>query len=296
MVRNSKATLKHPAYQSTASIATMIQNLSGIAQRQQDIVRKKTRLTWTAVVAFAGAFGSFFVAGLIPPLGAVLIVVCLGYGIYAVIGVNHQGKIELVKYRYALLARLLKVFDRDMQNSSPVSVVAVFSKPDQPHKKQDTIPHPTRQKWKLDRFCDRWLDLKGRFLDGSRFDLSVTEFYQKAYGWKRGRSGKSKYKTKSKSKGWEVALTLKYSARKYGATQVLQQEIQDAIQLPSQAVLKGLKVTPKSIQLVVKVRPNASSPTDEINEAELYRTITMMFLSLYQVLNLAKLLSRPKGA
>lgn len=296
MVRTSKETLKHPAYQSTASIATMIQNLSGIAQRQQDIIRTKQRFTWTAIAAFTGVFVSIFITVLIPSLGGLLIVACLGYAIYAVIGANHQGKMELVKYRYALLARLLKALDRDIQNSHNVSVVAVFSKPDQPHKKQDTIPHPTRPKWKLDRFCDRWLDLKGRFLDGTRFHLSVTEFYQKAYGWKNGSSGKSKYKTKAKSKGWEVAIVLNYSTRKYGATQVLKQEIQDAIQLPSQAVLKGLKVTPKSIQLVVKVRPNASSPTDEIYEAELYRTITMMFLSLYQVLNLAKLLSRPKGA
>jgi uncharacterized membrane protein len=287
---------KNHTYRSTASIAAMSQNLRGIAQLQQDITRKKTRFTWIAVGAFAGAFISVFVTTLMPPIRILLIIVGVFLGIYAAIMVSHQGKIEFVKYRYSLLERLLNVLGRDIQNSAHVNLVAVFSKPNLAQKKQDTIPHPIRKDWKLDRFCDRWLDLKGRFLDGSRFDLSVTEFYQKAYGWKRGSSGKSKYKTKSKSKGWEVALTLKYSARKYGATQVLQQEIRDAIQLPNQSVLKELEIKPKSIHLVVKVKPEAPNSSDENLEEDLYRTITMMFLSLYQILNLAKLLSRPKGA
>jgi hypothetical protein len=50
-----------------------------------------------------------------------------------------------------------------------------------------------------------------------------------------------------------------------------------------------MKVTPKAIDLTVNT-PHF------FKQEEMYQTITMMFLSLYQVLNFAKMLSKRRAA
>lgn len=53
--------------------------------------------------------------------------------------------------------------------------------------------------------------------------------------------------------------------------------------------MRNLKITDKAMHLMVRIPPNQS----EIQE-DIYQTIVAMFLSLYQILNLAKMLSKEK--
>ncbi len=68
---------------------------------------------------------------------------------------------------------------------------------------------------------------------------------------------------------------------------MIQKAATEAVKLPEEVNLKRMKVTGKTIDLTV------NSPYF-FNQEEMYQTITMMFLSLYQILNFAKLLSRKR--
>jgi hypothetical protein len=89
-------------------------------------------------------------------------------------------------------------------------------------------------------------------------------------------------------RGSEIILKLSFSPRQYGAIKVLREEAQGAIQLPPGVEMKGLKMTDKAILLNVKIPPDSGAK----NQEALYKIITMMFLSLYQILNLAKMLTK----
>ena len=187
------------------------------------------------------------------------------------------------------------MLDRYVEQNANYGLNLVFSPPNEKKKKIETVPHPSRSGWKVDVFRDPWFTLRGEFLDGTRFLVTIVERYQTAYGWKRGSSGKSKYKSKSKSKGLELQIVLSYSRRKYGAIKVLQPDAEAAIHLPANVRLRDLKLTDKGMKLSAKLLPDAANPTKDLTEA-LDTTMTMMFLSLYQILNLARVLSKKKEA
>ncbi len=67
----------------------------------------------------------------------------------------------------------------------------------------------------------------------------------------------------------------------------LQNDVSSAVKLPNLSYMKGLRVTEKAMHMIVRIAPQVAD-----NSEEIYQTITMMFLSLYQVLNLAKELSK----
>jgi hypothetical protein len=82
---------------------------------------------------------------------------------------------------------------------------------------------------------------------------------------------------------------LSFPSKKYGSIHVIQKAAPEAVKLPEEVNLKRMKVTPKVINLTV------NTPQD-LNQEEMYQTITMMFLSLYQVLNFAKMLSKRRAS
>ncbi len=179
-----------------------------------------------------------------------------------------------------------------MDAQTPLNVNLVLSSPIDATKKIQTTPHPHRHGWKIDHHRDPWLTIEGVFLDGTRFHLAATALHITQYGWKRGRSGKSKFKKKSKEKGQELEVTLKCSRRKYGALSVLKQDAMGAIRLPESARLRRFKASDHDLYLQIKTPAWIGSDQAQ----QLHHAITMMFLSLYQILNLAKLLSKKANA
>lgn len=262
----------------------ILQDLQEITTLDRIAERKQARYR-NLLIGFAiGAFVILF----IPVVGVfIALLLAIAAIVFAVMMVR-EGRLNVVNYRYEIARRTLEMLGRDVGSTEPLDLTLILSKPDHKNKKVDTIPHPRRSGWKIDRFQDPWLQIQGSFLDGTDFLLKATEFYQTQYGWKRSSSGKSKYKSKSKSKSLVFDLTLDYSNKRSGAMQMLQDEAAGALQLPDQVKVKRLETTEKDIHLVVKMPPWIEPQQVDT----LYQAIAMMFLSLYQVLNLAKVLSK----
>ena len=264
--------------------AQILQDLQDITKLDRIAERKQARFR-NLLIGFAiGAFASLFI-----PVAGVFIAILLAIAavLFAVMMVR-EGRLNVMNYRYEITQKVLEMLLRDVGSTESLDLTLILSKPDHKTKQIDTIPHPRRSGWKIDRFQDPWLQIQGSFLDGTDFLLKATEFYQTQYGWKRSSSGKSKYKSKSKSKSLVFDLTLDYPNKRYGAMQMLQNEAAGALQMPEQVKVKRLETTEKDIRLVVKM-----PPWIEPQQADtLYQAIAMMFLSLYQVLNLAKVLSK----
>lgn len=269
----------------TNHLTSIFQDLNEIGEIDRLAENRNKRYKTFIWSGFAGAILSVFLLAVLLPVAMVLAIIFVILAIVGFILLKKQGHLDIPNYRYELTQRILELINRDRQETSNVNLHILFSPPNQASKKISTIQHPTYSQLKKDLYKDQWLKLEGEFLDGTRFNLTATEKFQTVYGWKRGASGKMKYKTKSKSKGQLIQLSLKIPLRRYGAIQVLKSEAETAIQLPAEITQKRLIFTDKSIVLSVK------TPTEYQNTDKLYQTISMMFLSLYQVLNLANLLS-----
>lgn len=291
---------KNLTYTAKATVASLMADLQEIREIDQLAELKQKEYGKQALYYFLGAIASFFVIFILTSLnvdkgflglvcfimllsGIALIIAC----IYALIKRASFGRTNIINHRYEVTQWLVQMLARDMTEASEMELKISFQPTVSQETKIETIPHPSKPKWKIDKHQYEWLKLQGQFLDKTRFFLTATELSKTQYGWKRSRSGKSKYKSKTKAVGLDVVLTLNYPQRRYAAVNILQNDVNSAIKLPNLAYMKGLKVTEKAMHLNVRIASQVAE-----NSEEIYQTITMMFLSLYQVLNLAKALSK----
>jgi hypothetical protein len=287
-------------YETKAPISIVIADLQEIASLDKLAGRQQKKYSrqasgYLSGLAFAFVLIIVFIA-LIPNstllniIMLVLFLAIIGLStafIYALIKRAKFGRINILNYRYEITQKVLEMLARDIDPADEVEVRLSFQEVRKKENKTETINHTYKSGWKIDKHAHEWLKIKGQFLDKTRFALSGTGLSKTQYGWKRSRSGKNKYKSKSKSLGLDLLLNLTYLQRRYGAVKILQSDISNAVKLPNLSYMKGLNMGDKSIQMHVRTAPEA-----EYNPEELYQTITMMFLSLYQVLNLAKVLSK----
>jgi hypothetical protein len=286
-------------YTATASSRIIFQDLGEIAKIDKEIKKKKSQFSLVLIIGMVGTCCSGFLSILLSALGsgflsALGIILPIGFAITALMGVilgSRYGSWDISNYRYELSKKVLSLLNRDRNGKTDVNINLILSPPTRKNKRVSTGSHPTRPNWKVELFRDQWLTLEGEFLDGNSFQLTLTEVYRTASGWKRSTRGKNKHKSKTKSKGSEITLKLNYSQRRYGAIKVLKQDARGAIKLPEQVIMTKLIITDKVILLKVQVLPNISE-----NKETLYQTISMMFLSLYQILSLAKILTKKKNA
>ncbi|MDZ7958949.1 MAG: hypothetical protein RMY34_13885 [Aulosira sp. DedQUE10] len=291
---------KNLIYTAKANVSTVIADLQEIAGIDQLAELQESKYAKRALYYFLGIIGSFVfivilsllnVAAAI--LGLVIIVLLLGIIIFSIAMIYELfrkfkfGKLNIINYRYEVTQRIMAMIARDMDTASEIEIQLSFKPTKSKENIAETIPHPTKRDWKIDRYQNEWLRLKGQLLDKTRFLLTANEGTKTQYGWKRGRSGKSKYKTKTNDMGLDVVLTLNYPQRRYGAIKILQNEVSNAVKLPNLSYMRDVRLTEKAVHLSVRIAPQVAD-----NQEEIYQTITMMFLSLYQVLNLAKVLSK----
>ncbi len=285
-------------YQLSANIRKIYSDLNEIrkidqqAQKEQDHFGK---LGWQYCVGgillgllwliISNSYLAFFV--LIRPVILIITLILGLFAIYYWIQSETHGRLNLPDYRYELARKVVLMLSRDMDKSLTASLSVDFNSGMQKRKVVQTLAHPRRSGWKIKKFQDCWLQFGGELLDKTAFKLTVTESNQVVDGYKRSASGKSKYKSKTKGKGVDINLILKYSPRKYAAIKLLQDDVNAAIQLPQIATLKQVRITDKNIALSVK-----ASPAIAANLESLYKIIMMMFLSCYQILNLARILSK----
>jgi hypothetical protein len=291
---------KHLTYERTATIPEIVADFNQIVEIDKLSELKQKEYGTKALYYFLGLAVSIVLIFVIRSVASddsylrlvipLLLVAIIGFiiaWIYALFLLGKYRKLNVSNYRYELTKQVLQMLTRDIDNTSNIDLQLSFKAIPAKENKKDTIAHPHKSGWKIDNYQDEWLKIQGQFLDKTRFGLTAIGLSKTEYGWKRGRSGKSKYKSKTKNLGLEVILRLTYPLKRYGAVKVLQNEAMGAIQLPTFCQIRGLKITDKSINLAVRISPDMSEKNQGI-----YQTITMMFLSLYQVLNLAKILSK----
>ncbi|NJM99955.1 MAG: hypothetical protein HC800_24965 [Phormidesmis sp. RL_2_1] len=261
--------------------------------RDQDAIAEQKKKIYIPVAIFCGllAFGGLFLLELFAPiifLVGLLGVVAIGAGVMAARW-NHW---DVSNLRYELPLRLADLLSRDMSKESLLNVSLDFSSPTDKSKDVGTEPWLVRAGWKQTFFEDPWMQLSGTFLDSTTFTLTFTDFNVTRAGWKRGRSGKRKYKRKTKFKGAEIQLMLKFSRKRYGAMGLLASDLPQAVHLPDGVLLKKSKANDHQLVLQVKVPAN-SALFSRISSVEgFYQLFIKMLLSAYQALNLSKELSK----
>ena len=199
---------------------------------------------------------------------------------------------DLDNRRYGLVSALLQRFQVDLDANAPVDVKLDLAPEDAERK---CVGKLKRGRWDCEDFTDAWLSLHGRFADGTHLHLSVVEHVQKRKRHGRGSSGKMKLKTKRKGKTLlQVGLRVKPERFPGLASQAA--NAKKAVRLPQEVILSRLDVAQDRVAMrallgrdgrewVVR-RTKPTSPRELIalppNDAS--RVVTMMLLSLYQVL------------
>jgi uncharacterized membrane protein YfbV (UPF0208 family) len=295
MALNLNVFHQHLIYETKASAETIHQDIEQIA-----ILDREAELQVQKYDRYARYFGIgifvFFILvfillaiDIIPlaSIAAIAFIISIAGISWTLIQRSKHKKFDLSNSRYEVLSDIIRMVSRDMSENEYISVRLVLSSPTHKNKLIQSVPHPYQSGFKLDTFADEWLRIKGFFADKSYFDLIATETRITKHGWKRNARGKSKHKSKTKLKGMNLHLTIHYPLKKYGAIQAIDRDINDAFKLPNNVTLKRLKRTAKNLTAIAYVPGDLAE-----NRALIYQTVTMMFLSTYQVLNLARVLSK----
>ena len=299
MAINLTTFAKDLTYQADTSVGQIFNDLKEIAEIKQLAEQKIAYFSrwgrWVAVynifvmlVSFSavtnflsdGRSGGFIIMMFV-------IVILVSPTIFYYAKLSYYNKWKLRDDRCELPKKILSMVNRDLTPNSNVKILIDFTPGGKMGKRIQTLPHPGKIGGNLEIFEDQWLTLEGKFIDSSNFCLTVTDLNRKA-SWFNSRG---KFKSKYKDKGTDINLRLTFPSKKYGATSFLQQATQSAVKLPAGTgvQLKQIKVAGKAIDLTVNTPQN-------LNQEDMYQTITMMFLSLYQVLNFAKRLSKRRAS
>jgi hypothetical protein len=210
---------------------------------------------------------------------------------------SRRKRLDTEDRRYELVGQLLRLLKTDMAADATVNV------------RLDLGPADARAKfdregeagpWSVKYYVDPWLQLRGRLLDGTRFLVTMIEKTQHRSRWKRSASGKMKRKTKTKS-GSEASLLLKIKPSRHPALQKLGSDANGALQLPPEVQPKDLQVTAEGIVLKTRLDPEWVVPGPNEREEDMTgpsgpHAVAMMFLSLYQILNLSKAIGKKAAA
>lgn len=275
---------KQLTYQDCTSGGVILQTLREIAEVDRWAQKQIKKFTFLLFSFASLGFVTLLISSSL--LQLVVLGFVIGGVLFSITRLAQLSRLDVPDLRHHLPRKILQLLNRDRNGATDVKIHLDFRSSTDPRKKVEEGPHPYRRGWKVKIFEDKWLTLSGEFLDRTLFDLSIAEVYKTSSGWKKSRSGKSKHKSKTKFKGTFISLRLKYPPQKYGAAKVLKQEASEAIKLPGFANLKRIKVTDRAIFLAVKIGDRPSYIEG------IYETISVMFLSLYQILNLAKILAK----
>ena len=239
------------------------------------------------------------VAPVLSAVGVVGVVVGLGFAIFGGIQTSSSGKLDLEDRRYGLLGGVAKLLSADMSDTSSFTVNLDFRN----HTHADKLQRKGKVgRWNVEFYVDRWLELQGRFVDGTKFSVAMVEKHQKRHRKKRSRSGKIKHKSKTKH-ATEAIVSLKIKGKRYPQVTGQAKRIKQYIQLPPSTALKSVSVEGDQLTMrstcanpwAVKTAQQKSSPAVTRNargsivpQVDAVNWLAMMLLSLYALLNDSK--------
>nr|WP_128794294.1 hypothetical protein [Corallococcus coralloides] len=288
-------------YETRAPVAEVLADLKALETLDAKAEQKR-RMLWIAAWVCMGLTVALFLV----PFLVLLAIASFATGIALFIIRSRASRSDLDDRRYGLVAALLQRFQVDLDANAPVDVKLDLAPVDAERK---CVGKRKRGRWDSEDFADTWLSLHGRFADGTHLHLSAVAHLQKRRRTGRGSSGKTKTKTKRKGKSL-LQVGLRVKPERFPGLTALEARARDAVKLPPGARLKRLRVAEDRVELRVlldedwvarppkaprpsevpsgdRPRPEAPSKTDAS------RAVTMMLLSLYQVLNYSSSRGQP---
>lgn len=284
-------------YQREADAAALLADLDRIGEL--DAVAEQLQRRWMifgvvaiavpGIVAFSLASGEMIGAAV--AAGAVGLVAA----IYCFVQYKRYRRQNVDDRRYMLTSKLVELLRVDLAPDATVQTKVDLRPVDDKSKleRQGQVGA-----WKVRFFRDPWLQLSGRLLDGTSFELSQTDLHQARSKRKRSRSGKIKFKSKTKS-AFEAELRLRFKPAKYRHMATLKADAEQAVQLPQGVTMKRLRYSDRELGLRVTSKSSwcVRGPEERVGRGiDATRALSLMFLSLYQILNLSKAIQKSAAA
>ncbi|MEO2030710.1 MAG: hypothetical protein ABGZ35_01355 [Planctomycetaceae bacterium] len=280
--------IKTGKYERTASASAVLADVEAI--RGLDAEAERQVRFWTGILT-AGVVGLIagffmFVAELVLA-GAGLSAVGLVTLVTAIVKRSQYGKQDVDDRRYELVAGTLKYLSRDMAADEQVSVSIDF----RPHNhKSKFLEQGKAGIWNAKFYVDPWMVMKGRFLDGTKYAVSMIEKQQDRHRTKRSASGKLKTKTKTKNAS-EAVVTLKVKQKRYPELSAHAATVDtSSVRLPGWVSVKTVGVEEEGLTLhsTTKLGWDVYSPGEREQKHDGVHWIAMKFMYLYSLLNQAK--------
>lgn len=290
---NINALRKELVYETEASPAQIRADVDRIRVMDKVQERKESRWSFGCAGFLVAAVGAFVWAAATDggvtaawfALGG-----CVAVAIFCGIMSSLAGAANADDKRYELLQAVLGLLEVDVRPEVPVSVRLDLRKPND--KSKYTESGEVRG-WNVKYFVDPWLQMRGKLADGTSFKVVVTERFQERTRWKRSRSGKMKRKSKTKS-ATRFDVQLKPKTKRYKKLDELGESARGAVQLPPSVALKGMAIEEGGVVLkaITKAPWDIPTPEEPVEGQDGAQIVAMMLLSLYQVLNLSRALTK----
>ncbi|MFM9965191.1 MAG: hypothetical protein ACKV2Q_28670 [Planctomycetaceae bacterium] len=273
-------------YQHSGTISEICADLLELSQFDALHERLRSRWGWSALALVPIGLVSAFVSSPLNHASMPALVwlgVCFAAIVVCVVQWIRHRRADLANRRYELANEVLRLLERDSSKEATINLRLDLRSPNHASKKQRD---GTIGVWKVKYFVDPWLDLSGRFLDGTSYRLIGVEKFQARKKSYRSRSGKYKSKSKTKS-STQVTLSLKPSAKRYAEIEQIGTKLDAAVQLPNWASSRSVGAANGRVFLTTMTKSDWSgqprSPKSTGNSGP--HLVAMMFLSLYQALN-----------
>ena len=213
--------------------------------------------------------------------------ICGAAVIFSLKQLIHWKRLAISQFRCQLANQVVQLVARDSDPETPINLAVDFSKATA---KQFRFSKP-RQLGGRSYFNANWLSVRGRFADGTRYSILLNELTVIKHR-----------KGKLRPKDTELTLLLAYPEKTYGAVSQLSDHLAGAVSLPKGTRIKTLRLVKNRFRLTVSVPPigwrpltnaymYAGQSSASYND-HVYKVITMMLLSAYQVLNLGRTMSK----
>ena len=281
-------------YQSEVAAAAVLADLDRI--RDLDVATERLQSKWLLTTVASALVGVVLTITLAASdygsAAAIVGLVAVAWFVFSLSTYLRHRRSNVDNRRYELAAKLLGLLRVDMARDQAVGVKLDLRRAD--HKDKFRSKGQAGS-WQVSYYRDPWLRLSGQFQDGTSFELVKTELLQKRSKWHTSRSGKRKHKSKTKH-GFEAHLRLRFKPAKYRHMAALQADAAQAVQLPPGVELKRLRHTDRELGLrVVGKGPWSVVPRKGTvlgTGCDGTNMLSLLFLSLFQILNLSKAIDK----
>jgi hypothetical protein len=262
----------------------MDEDLSTISNLDNEAEIQKKKWTKLLIVSVVALLLSWFLG---PTLGVAQYAL-LGASFFLLVtsGVKlfTEGKMDTEDRRYELVQEMLKLISSDIDDGTPLKLHMNLNKP---NRKENADGEASVYGWKVKYYRDPWLEVRGRFLDGTKFQVMALEKYQHRSKWKTSASGKKKHKTKTKT-ATEFIINLRFKSTRYPNMEALTEKARGAVKLPSGLLIKSVELSAGQASLRTNTKTTWHGVESDEPGLNASHGLASMFLSLYQILNLSR--------